>query len=149
MGALALLAPASGPFCRSTAVRRKGEKSGCHPEPTQVLLSNCEQTHLLQFGSMCCRGFWGMAIYELLRGQGVFAPEEVAMLGNVFEDVLQTLGLVDRKDLTAEMVAKCLVEHAKTGIRDPARLTALTIQAFSRQQQQRQVLDDKWSPHYV
>ena len=110
-----------------------------------MLLSNCEQT--IRFSVL--PGVWGMAIYELLRGQGVFAPEEVAMLGNVFEDALQTLGLVDRKDLTAEMVAKCLVGHAKTGIRDPARLTALTIQAFSRQQQQRQVLDDKWSPHYV
>jgi hypothetical protein len=67
----------------------------------------------------------------------VFPPDEVAMLGKVFEGVLQTLGLVDRKDLAAEMVAKCLVEHAKTGIRDPDRLTALTIQTFTQQQIQR------------
>jgi hypothetical protein len=36
-------------------------------------------------------------IYELITRQGVFTPEEVTMLANVFEDVLRTLGLVDRK----------------------------------------------------
>jgi hypothetical protein len=39
-------------------------------------------------------------IYDILRRQGVFAPDEVAMLGNVFEDVLQTLGLMDRQEST-------------------------------------------------
>jgi hypothetical protein len=75
-------------------------------------------------------------IYDILRRQGVFAPDEVTMLGNVFEDVLQTLGLVDRQDPLTVMVAKSLVEYAKTGMRDPARLKALTIQAFTQQQQQ-------------
>jgi hypothetical protein len=77
-----------------------------------------------------------MPIYEILRRQGVFAPDEVAMLGRVFEDVLRTLGLVDRKDSMTEMVAKKLVELATAGIRDPDRLKALTIQAFTQQQQQ-------------
>ena len=72
-----------------------------------------------------------MPIYEVLRRQGVFAPDEVAMLGNVFEDVLETLGMVDRKDPIAEGVAKCLVEYAKTGIRDSERLKHLAVQAFS------------------
>jgi hypothetical protein len=39
-----------------------------------------------------------MPIYALLKSNGSFEPEEVAMLGKVFEDVLQTLGLVDRED---------------------------------------------------
>jgi len=77
-----------------------------------------------------------MPIYEIIRRQGVFAPEEVAMLGKVFEDLLQTLGLVDRQDPMTEMVAKKLVELATSGIRDPDRLKALTIQAFTQQQQQ-------------
>jgi len=61
-------------------------------------------------------------IYEILRRQGSFEPEEVAMLGKVLEDVLQTLGLVNREDPLTVMVAKSLVEYAKTGIRDPDRL---------------------------
>ena len=77
-----------------------------------------------------------MPIYELLRRQGSFEPEEVTMLSNVFDDVLQTLGLVDRKDSVTEMVAKKLVELATAGVRDPARLKALTLQAFTQQQQQ-------------
>ena len=75
-------------------------------------------------------------IYALLKSNGSFEPEEVALLGNVFEDVLQTLGFVDREDPLTVMVAKGLVEYAKTGIRDPARLKALTVQAFTQQQQQ-------------
>jgi hypothetical protein len=34
------------------------------------------------------------------------------------------------------MVAKSLVEYAKAGIRDPDRLKAITVQAFTQQQQQ-------------
>jgi hypothetical protein len=77
-----------------------------------------------------------MPIYELLKSQGSFEPEEVAMLGSVFEEVLQTLGLVDRQDLATEMVAKKVVELAKAGVRDRDRLKALTVQAFTQQQQQ-------------
>ena len=75
-------------------------------------------------------------IYALLKSNGSFEPEEVSMLGKVFEDVLQTLGLVDREDPLTVMVAKSLVEYAKTGIRDRDRLKALTVQAFTQQQQQ-------------
>jgi hypothetical protein len=76
-----------------------------------------------------------MPIYELLR-KGAFAPDDVVMLGHVFEDVLRTLGLVKRKDPMTEMVAKKLVELASTGMRDPDHLKALTVQAFTQQQQQ-------------
>lgn len=65
----------------------------------------------------------------------MFTPEEVAMLGSVFEDVLHALTLVDRKDPLTETVAKKLLEFANSGIRDPARLKALTLQAFTQQQQ--------------
>jgi hypothetical protein len=74
-------------------------------------------------------------IYELLRRQGAFAPEEVEALGRVFEDVLQTLGLVDRQDPLTSLVAKKVVELAMSGVRAPARLKALTVQAFTQQQQ--------------
>ncbi len=77
-----------------------------------------------------------MPTHEILRRQGVFSPDEVAMLGKVFEDVLRIKGLVDRKDPMTEMVAKKVVELAKTGIRDPERLKAITIQALTQQQQQ-------------
>jgi hypothetical protein len=95
------------------------------------------QTHLLR---VLLNRFVGqedtVPIYELLRRQGVFEPDEVAMLDKVFEDVLRRLNLVRRKDPMTEMVAKKLVELATAGLRDPERLQALTIQAFTQQQQQ-------------
>ena len=72
-----------------------------------------------------------MPIYDLLNSQGSFEPEEVAKLGQVFEDVLQTLGLADRKDAMTAMVAKKLFELAEAGVREPVRLKALTVQAFN------------------
>ena len=84
-----------------------------------------------------------MPIYEILRRQGVFAPDEVAMLVKVFEDVLRALGLVDRKDPMTEMVAKKLVDLATAGMRDPDRLKALTVQAFTQQQQQQRQIQRK------
>ena len=77
-----------------------------------------------------------MPIYELLRRQNVFTPEVVTVLGNVFEDVLRTLELVDRKGPMSEMVAKKVIELATAGIREPDRLKALTVQAFVQQQLQ-------------
>ena len=72
-----------------------------------------------------------MPIYELLRRQSAFAPEEVTLLGNVFEDVLKTLGLVDRQDPLTASVAQKVIELASAGVRDPERLKRLTVQAFA------------------
>jgi hypothetical protein len=68
-----------------------------------------------------------MAIYRLLR-RHVFEPEDLRLLGIVYEDVLKALGLVDRKDPATEMIAKRLVELAQTGERDPQCLKDLTIE---------------------
>jgi hypothetical protein len=70
-------------------------------------------------------------IYELLKRQGSFDPDEVAVLGNVFEDVLKCLGLVDRQDPLTAAVAKQIIDLAVGGVRDPRRLKALTLQAFA------------------
>jgi hypothetical protein len=69
-------------------------------------------------------------IYELLKRQGSFDPDEIAALGNVFEDVLRTLGLVDRQDPLTAAVAKQVIELATAGVRDPERLKHLAVQAF-------------------
>jgi hypothetical protein len=76
-----------------------------------------------------------MPIYELLQRHGVFTPEELTVLSNVFEDVLGTLGLVDRKDSMTELVAKKVIELATAGILEPNRLRALTLGAFTQEEQ--------------
>jgi hypothetical protein len=51
------------------------------------------------------------------------------MMGDVFEDVLKTLGLVDREDPVTTLIAHKIVELVQIGERDPGRLKQLTIQA--------------------
>jgi len=68
-------------------------------------------------------------IYRLLERE-VFDPEVNTLLGEVFEDVLKTLGLVNRVDPVTELVASKIIELAQVGERDRDRLTKLTLQAF-------------------
>lgn len=68
-------------------------------------------------------------IHRLVK-TGTFEPEQLAVLGGVFEDVLRALGLVDRQDPLTEMVAKKVIELAQTGERDPVRLKQLALEAF-------------------
>jgi hypothetical protein len=71
-----------------------------------------------------------MPIYRLLERKA-FQPEEVAVMSSVFEDLLQTLGLLDRReDPVATLVAQKVIELAQTGVRDPIRLKQLTLEAF-------------------
>src|SRR5262245_9746071 len=69
-------------------------------------------------------GTW-VPIYRLL-GAGAFEPEMITMRG-VFEDVLRTLGLVDRQDPLTTMIARKVIELAQDGERDPDRLKQLTL----------------------
>jgi hypothetical protein len=69
-------------------------------------------------------------IYRLIQ-KGVFAPDEVAMMGDVFEDVLKTLGLVDREDPATQLVAHKVIELVQSGERDPARVKKLTLEALN------------------
>jgi hypothetical protein len=73
-----------------------------------------------------------MPIYQLLHKQDRFAPEEIAMLGKIFEEILPAMGLIDRKDLVTTIVAETMIEWANAGVRDPERLKQLTVQAFEK-----------------
>ena len=70
-----------------------------------------------------------MPIYRLLERE-VFDPEVNTLLGEVFEDVLKALGLINRVDPVTELVASKIIELAQVGERDRDRLTKLTLQAF-------------------
>jgi len=69
-------------------------------------------------------------IYRLLEREA-FEPEDVALMSNVFEELLETLGLAGRRDdPVATLVAQKVIELAQTGVRDPIRLKQLTLEAF-------------------
>jgi len=70
-----------------------------------------------------------MPIYKLIQ-RGVFPPELVAIMGEVFEDILKTLNLTDRNDAVTQLVAHKVVELAQNGERDRGRLKQLTLEAI-------------------
>jgi hypothetical protein len=71
-----------------------------------------------------------MPIRQLL-DSNVFNPDEVIILRDVFEDTLRALKLVDRSDPVTSLIAKKIIELARRGERDPARLRQAAVQAFS------------------
>jgi hypothetical protein len=70
-----------------------------------------------------------MPIRQLL-DSNAFNPEEVTILRDVFEDTLRTL-VTDRSDPVTSLIAKKIIELARLGERDPARLLQAALQAFS------------------
>jgi hypothetical protein len=67
-----------------------------------------------------------MPIYRLLQNMPM-EPEDIRRLTTAYEQALRTLGIVDRGDPLAELVARKIIEIAQTGIREPADISAQAI----------------------
>jgi hypothetical protein len=63
-----------------------------------------------------------MPIRTFLQNDSTFGPEVVAILTAAFEDALQKLGSVGRDSPVALTLARTIIELAKEGERDTARL---------------------------
>ena len=61
---------------------------------------------------------------------GAFSPEYIATIIAGYEESLRALGLVDRADPAATMVAKRLLEIAAGGERDPMVLRDAVLRSF-------------------
>ena len=70
-----------------------------------------------------------MPIREFAEDQ-VFDPEMIAVMRTALVDACASLGLRHRADLATELVARKVIELAKAGERDPARLKTAVLQAF-------------------
>jgi DNA-directed RNA polymerase subunit H (RpoH/RPB5) len=62
--------------------------------------------------------------------EAAFDPEEVQAIVAAYEAALAKLGLKDRSDPVAEMVAKKIVEIARDGERDPERLSDRVVKSL-------------------
>ena len=71
-----------------------------------------------------------MPIRPVCFGSGAFSPEEVAVLTTAFEDTLNALGLVDRKDPAVTTVAKRVIELARGGEHDPILLREAVLKSL-------------------
>ncbi len=62
-----------------------------------------------------------MPINRLLEHEA-FGPEDIEVLVKAFEKTLSALGVVRRDDPLTELIAKRIIECARTGERNPIRL---------------------------
>jgi hypothetical protein len=67
-----------------------------------------------------------VAIYQLIRNLSL-GPEDVEKLTTAYEDALIKLQLSNRTDPITTIIAQRIIEAAKTGVRDPAQLSAMAI----------------------
>lgn len=67
-----------------------------------------------------------MAIYRLLQNVPL-GPEQIAQLTTAYEKALRGLGLKDRDDPIADLVARQVFETWQTGIVDPVKLSNSVI----------------------
>jgi hypothetical protein len=65
-----------------------------------------------------------MSEVTYVRGNGSFGPEDIAQLVAGLELALTNLGIKDRNDPTAILLAKLIIQLAIDGERDPTRLAA-------------------------
>jgi hypothetical protein len=54
-------------------------------------------------------------------------PEEISRLTAAYEQALRTIGIVDRDDPLAELLARKIIEIAQTGVRKPSDISTLAI----------------------
>ena len=74
-----------------------------------------------------------MPIRSLLEGDsGVFGPEDIATIAGAFDDILRTLGLIDRDDPAVSMLARLTIEVAKQGERDRTRLCEKVVKMMAK-----------------
>jgi hypothetical protein len=71
-------------------------------------------------GRYCHTGDEPVPIIPLLQGRA-FGPEDIKVMSTAFKGALNALGLMDRADPLNELVAKKIIEIAKTGERNPSQ----------------------------
>jgi len=74
-----------------------------------------------------------MPIRFLIEYDRSFGPDEIIKIVEGFEGALNALGLVPRDDPATMLVAKAIMDAAKTGERDPTRLRDLVVERLTRE----------------
>ena len=74
-----------------------------------------------------------MPLRLILENDHSFEPEDIANLTAAFEAALSKLGLVNRNDPMTMAVARVIMQLAKNGERDPARLCDDAVKTLGKQ----------------
>jgi hypothetical protein len=63
----------------------------------------------------------------------VFNPREISEIAAAFEATLAALNLVDRSDPVTQLIAKAIIDCAKSGEIDRAKLRDCALEAVTKQ----------------
>jgi hypothetical protein len=74
-----------------------------------------------------------MAIHHLL-DRFVFDPEEIQYVVKAYDDALSALGLASRDDPATRLLAKKIIEIARTGERNPSKIRRRAIEELETSQ---------------
>jgi len=73
-----------------------------------------------------------MAVLRFIaKSDGVFSPEVITAMSAAFDDALSKLKLADR-DPVAAIIARRIIEFARQGERDAARLSATALDSIQQ-----------------
>ena len=64
---------------------------------------------------------------------GIFNPREITEMAAAFEATLAALNLVDRTDPVTQLIAKAIIDCAKSGEIDRAKLRDCALEAVTKQ----------------
>jgi hypothetical protein len=70
-----------------------------------------------------------MPIHPYLEG-GVFDPEMIRIMRVAFENVARELGLADKNDRLAKIVARTVIDMADRGFHEPQALAVAVLREF-------------------
>lgn len=70
-----------------------------------------------------------MAIHRLLR-EASFGPDEIGRMTAAYEEALRVLRLTDRNDPITDILARKIIEVARTGESDPSQICRQAIGAL-------------------
>jgi hypothetical protein len=76
------------------------------------------------------RGLAGRDVHSSIAREARDGPIEAKRLVAAYEKTLRGLGIQDRSDPIAEMVAKKVFEIGQSGIEDPSQICKLAIKAL-------------------
>jgi hypothetical protein len=68
-----------------------------------------------------------MAIYRLLN-EAEFSPRQIECLATAYESALRQIGLVDRSDPMTELVAKTIIDVARSGEMSPTSICSRALE---------------------
>ena len=111
-----------------TGTNKKTNTASCPQSEERPNLGSCRILPALsRLGSGTA-----VPIRDIVKNDCAFTPEDTKALSAAFEETLSALSLVDREDPITMFVARLIVDLAKEGERDPARLCDLALKAVSR-----------------